>query len=269
MKDEYQMNNKPTIFVSFNSKSSEFVDSLEERISSNAVVVRYEDAISDWGSFRDFMDTINEQRFAVLVISEDYLKSDACMYEVYQLMQDKQWRDKTMFAVMPDAGGIYKFEIRADYIKYWNDKYTDYEERLKGLRPEAITAQLRELERIRQIGDSIGMFLEAVSDAKNPQIYNVISAICQRIELQKVPKLKMPMSNTETATLGQWYVMEFIKKYGAVPVSEITTASGLSSSYVYRMLKDYVAEGLVTSSEQKRKNGLVKVYQPLNDDESA
>lgn len=267
MKNKYN-EDKSTIFVSFNSKASAFVDSLEKRITLNAEVIRYEDHVSTWGSFRDFMDTISEQQFAVLVISEDYLKSDACMYEVCQLMQDKCWIQKTMFAVMPDAG-LYNAEKRIDYIRYWDEKYTSFEEKLKGLRTETIKVQLVELERIKSISNIIGTFLDIVSDSKNPPLYDVIEEIYKRIELLRRPVLKMPIQNNETIALGQWYVLEFLKKYGEVPASKIAEASGLSHSYVHRVLRNYLAHGIITSSEQKLNNRLISVYSPVEDDTSA
>lgn len=62
---------KPTVFISFNNKYRDFVDCLEERLSKEANVLRYEDQIPAWGSFVSFMDTIKEQDFAVLVISDE------------------------------------------------------------------------------------------------------------------------------------------------------------------------------------------------------
>ena len=84
---------KPTVFISFNNKYRDFVDCLEERLSKEANVLRYEDQIPAWGSFVSFMDTIKEQDFAVLVISDEYLKSFACMYEVTQVMKCDNWKD--------------------------------------------------------------------------------------------------------------------------------------------------------------------------------
>jgi len=268
MKNKHSNEDKSTIFVSFNSKFSGFVDSLEKRISSKAEVIRYEDHVSAWGSFRDFMDTISEQQFAVLVISEDYLKSDACMYEVCQLMQDESWIQKTMFAVMPDAG-LYNAEKRIDYIRYWNEKYTSFEEKLRGLRPESIKVQIVELERMKQVSDTIGTFLDVVSDSKNPPLYDVIEEIYKRVEMQRRPVLKMSVQNNETISLGHWYVLEFLKKNGAVPARKIAEASGLSHSYVHRVLRNYLEHGIIMSTEQRFDNRLINVYSPVEDDTSA
>jgi hypothetical protein len=112
-------NEKPTVFISFNSESSKIVNSLEKKIAQKATVVRYEDGITTWGSFTDFMNKISEKDFAVLVISKAFLKSNVCMYEVLQLIKDKNWRNKTMFVIMPDGENIFNENGHIGFIEYW------------------------------------------------------------------------------------------------------------------------------------------------------
>lgn len=42
---------KPTVFISFNRGSKDFVDCLEQRLSKEAKILRYEDEVPEWGSF--------------------------------------------------------------------------------------------------------------------------------------------------------------------------------------------------------------------------
>ena len=48
------------------------------------------------------MKSIRTQDFAILVISDNYLKSVACMYEVIQLMKEDDWLSKTMIMLADD-----------------------------------------------------------------------------------------------------------------------------------------------------------------------
>ena len=63
---------------------------------------RYKKKIGAWESITTFMKSIRTQDFAILVISDNYLKSVACMYEVIQLMKEDDWLSKTMIMLADD-----------------------------------------------------------------------------------------------------------------------------------------------------------------------
>ena len=64
------------------------------------------------------MNSIRHQDFAVLVISDAYLKSTNCLYEVMQLMMEEQWDQRVMYIVTDDAHGIYDAAKQLDYVGY-------------------------------------------------------------------------------------------------------------------------------------------------------
>lgn len=252
---EKSNNTNPTVFISFQHKSSDFVDSLEQKLSQDANVIRYEDGIPSWGSFREFMNTIKDQDFAVLVISEEYLQSEACMYEVIQLMQNANWVDKAMFAIMPNAA-CFNYQDRINYIKYWNEQVKLMDESIGGLPEQSIANQKEELSRITQIRDSIGAFLDVVADRKNPKLHSVIDDICERIWRERKPILKL-VEDGRSVALGEWYVREFLNKYGSMTANQIIEASGLSKSYVSKLLRNLIM------------HGNIKVIAPTHDKKSS
>ncbi len=114
-----KIDEKPTVFISYNRNNSSFADEIESSISALAQVKRDTNDIENWASIIDFMKTIRGQDFAVLIISPEYLKSTSCLFEVIQLMKEDKWIEKTMFVVI-DGFNIYNLTERTFYIQYWN-----------------------------------------------------------------------------------------------------------------------------------------------------
>lgn len=172
---------KPTVFVSYNQKSSgTFVDELCEELADIATVKRDKKDIPDWGSIIGFMKTIRQQDFAILVITDDYLKSTACMYEVIELMKDESWTKKVMFAVLENTH-IYRLDERTAYIEYWSNRCQEIESNARNL-PLAATSDLsEELRKSTEITNNIGQFLNCVADSNNPKQHDIIKKVIERI----------------------------------------------------------------------------------------
>ena len=174
--------NMPTVFVSYNWGYSDFVDKIESALNGKCDIKRDKNDIGDWKSISEFMKTIRNEDFAVLVISDEYLKSVACLYEVIELIKDEKWDEKTMYVVMDDAKDIYNGIKRLNYIRYWNDYCNELNDAIKNLPSSATYTQSEELKKAEEIRNNIGEFLSKVADSNNPNVKNVISRIIERIE---------------------------------------------------------------------------------------
>lgn len=93
---------KPTVFISYKRDKSDIVNKLEVKIGGRAEIKRDTEEIGAWESITTFMKSIRTQDFVILVISDNYLKSVACMYEVIQLMKEDDWLSKTMIMLADD-----------------------------------------------------------------------------------------------------------------------------------------------------------------------
>ena len=171
----------PSVFVSYNRGSSDFVDKMEKSLAGICNIKRDKNEIGDWESITDFMKTIRKEDFAVLVISDSYLKSTACLFEVIQLMKDENWDKHTMYVIMDDAKTLYDLGGQLDYIQYWENHYKDIYKKIEQLPLESAHKQIEQLNKITTIKNEIGEFLNKVSDANNPSTDEVISKIKYRI----------------------------------------------------------------------------------------
>ena len=77
------------------------------------------------------MQSIPKMDYMILLISDAYLKSANCMYEVLEVMRDRQYQDKIFPAVVHT--GIYKPAIRASYVKHWQAEYEELKHDLEGI----------------------------------------------------------------------------------------------------------------------------------------
>ena len=169
----------PTVFISYNWSDSDFVDCIEKSLTGKAEVVRDKKNIPAWGSITNFMKKIRQQDFAVLVISDEYLKSSACLYEVVLLMKDEGWTEKTMYVVLNQS--IYDFHTRAEYIRFWEQKCFKQEQEIKKLSPSNASNLIEDLKKSKTIGQNIGDFLTMVVDANNPPAETAIAEILKRV----------------------------------------------------------------------------------------
>ena len=171
----------PSVFISYNWDNDEVASAVEKALSGKAVVHRDKKDIPNWGSLSDFMKSIRKQDFAILVISEHYLKSSACLFEVMQLMKDEEWPEKAMYVVLRDTN-IYNPLGRVNYISYWSDHCKKLEAAIASL-PASATSELNfDLRKAVTIRDNIGEFLTKVADTSNPDSDKVIQAIISRVE---------------------------------------------------------------------------------------
>ena len=104
------MSDKPTVFISYNWGSDLAATFLERSLDGIAEVRRDKKNIRPWGDIKAFMRSIKEQDLAVLVLSDSYLTSGNCMFELMELMKNKDWDRQVMYVVEDSAKGIYDTE---------------------------------------------------------------------------------------------------------------------------------------------------------------
>ena len=79
-----------SLFISYNREQKDFADKIESSARTICPVLRDTNDIAPWGSIEEFMNRIRKADYAVLLISDEYLKSINCMYEACQLYKGKR-----------------------------------------------------------------------------------------------------------------------------------------------------------------------------------
>ncbi len=162
-----------TIFLSYNWHDVEIADRIDKHLSGLPGITVKRDVrdISLWKSIREFMEGIRQQDYAVLIVSDLYLKSKNCMFEVTEVMKERAYADRVFPAVVEQ--GIYDPLIRARYIQYWQQECNKLEDAIKGLDLANAAELTADLKCYRSIASSMGEFLSMVADRNNPDIQEV------------------------------------------------------------------------------------------------
>lgn len=170
---EKENSNDKTIFLSYNWHDGETADRIDRHLSRFPGVTVKRDVrdIGPWKSIREFMESIRQQDYAVLIISDSYLKSKNCMFEVTEIMKERGYADRIFPAVVETS--IYEPLVRAEYINYWRQECDKLEAAVRGLDPTNAVELIADLKRYKNIASSVGEFLSIVSDRNNPDIRDV------------------------------------------------------------------------------------------------
>ncbi len=177
---------KPTVFLSYNWGSDATANVVQENLASISNVKRDKNSIKPWGSIKEYMQQIRETDLVIVILSDSYLKSPACMYEIMELLKNKNWLKHSMFLVEESAKDIYKPYGQLQYVKFWIGEEKKLQEGIEGIDPAYTTLQAEELKKIKLISLHINEFMKTVADSNNPQIQEGIkNAILQIQELQE------------------------------------------------------------------------------------
>lgn len=212
---------KPTVFISYKRDKGYIANNLEKTIGGRAEIKRDIKEIGAWESITSFMNSIRKQDFAILVISDNYLKSVACMYEVMQLLKDDDWLDKTIIMLAEDIN-IFGTKEQLIYIKYWNEEYNNIAELIKSLPPESVSSQSEDLKKISRIKDEIGSFLHIISD-RNIPVEDVYEQINIRLAKQAASKVEKDNSE-ENVRLGRDAIALLITLCNGSGILQVSTS---------------------------------------------
>lgn len=179
-----QKNGPTTLFISYAECDTPIVDIIEnkikERLKNKVKISRYTE-LRYKDSFKAFMNTIQEHDFVMTVVSDTYLKRQACMYEVGEIIKDHHYKDRLLFIVLsekerkyygesaPEKIGpdIYKgAEERLEYVDFWKKSYESLEKKMREINDfEAVSNTSNDLKIIGQIfrkdmGEFLGFLID-------------------------------------------------------------------------------------------------------------
>ncbi|MBL8393351.1 MAG: toll/interleukin-1 receptor domain-containing protein [Candidatus Accumulibacter sp.] len=161
-----------SVYVSYAWKEEEqnrLVDKLGEACAARKIELRRDRNEIHYGdSIRQFMNEIGASRHVVLVLSDAYLKSAYCMYELRQIYENGNFR-KRVYPIVLSGTPFYDPIDRISYIEYWETKTAELEAKLKRLKDSKHTLNAREIldryDRFRMLMDEL---LSDLADMNTP-----------------------------------------------------------------------------------------------------
>ena len=173
---------KAELFLSYCWADEQKANEIAARLQQISSINLHQDKldIKKWGSIKEYMQSISHMDYTILLISDAYLKSVNCMYEVLEVMRDRKYKDKIFPAIINT--GIYKPAIRASYVKHWQQECESLEQTLQGIHYQNLGKLGENLKQMKDISSNIANFLDLISDMNNPSINDVCSAIEQNLK---------------------------------------------------------------------------------------
>ena len=181
--EEKHMMNRPSepelekeIFISYawGGESEMFVDHLEQTLQAKGIkIVRDKRDLGYKGLIKAFMERIGRGKCVIAVISDKYLKSPNCMFELVQIAKNGEFYDRIFPIVLADTQ-IYKPIERIKYIKHWEDQIKELDEAMKGVSAANLQGFRDEIDQYSKIRHTIAELTNLLKDMNNltPDIHS-------------------------------------------------------------------------------------------------
>lgn len=179
---------KGDIFLSYCWANDLIANMIEQHFKSLGDVNIHRDKISigSWRSIKEYMHSISKMDFVILLISKEYLESSNCMYEILEVMRDRNYKEKIFPAVIDTS--IYSPRGRVCYVKYWQKEFAELKEAMEGIETTNLGNLPEDLKRAQDIASNIATFLDTVADMNNPQIQDINVAIEKKLKEKGILK---------------------------------------------------------------------------------
>ena len=157
------------------------------------------------GSISQFMERIGQGNCVIVVISDKYLRSQNCMFELVEIADGKQFHDRIFPIVLADAD-IYDPVKRLGYVKHWEAKRAELAAAIKDVDPANLQGIREDMDLYDRIRDKISGLTSILKDmntftsemhldADFSQIYDAIVA--------RMEEAKSASSSTRTSEVRE------------------------------------------------------------------
>jgi hypothetical protein len=148
-------NHQVYISYAWGGESERIVNELDADLQAKGImVIRDKRDLGFKGMIRDFMQQIGRGHAVIVVISDKYLKSPNCMFELVEIARNKDLYDRVFPIVLGDAD-IYNPVRRLEYVRHWEIKRAELAQAMKGVDPANLQGIREEMDSYDEIRDNI------------------------------------------------------------------------------------------------------------------
>lgn len=154
------------VFISYawGGEREEIVNLIDQALQKRGIkIVRDKRDLGYKGSITEFMERIGLGNCVIVVISDKYLKSPNCMFELVEIADGKQFHDRIFPVVLADAN-IYDPIKRIGYVKYWEEKRAELAEAMKTLDPANLQGIRDDMDLYDRIRDKVSGLTSILKD---------------------------------------------------------------------------------------------------------
>lgn len=155
-----------SVFISYawGAEREEIVNQADQALQKRGIkIIRDKRELGYKGSINAFMERIGRGDCVILVISDKYLRSPNCMYELVEIAENRHFMDRVFPIVLQDAD-IYNPVHRIRYIKHWEEKRAELAEAIKTLDPANLQGIREEIDLYDRIRDKVSGLTSILKD---------------------------------------------------------------------------------------------------------
>jgi len=187
----------PEIFISYawGGDSETIVNELDKVFQQKGItIIRDKRDLGFKGEITDFMKKIGAGNAVIIVISDKYLKSPYCMFELLETYRNLEFKDRIFPIVLQDAN-IFEPIPRLQYLKFWQDKKNELDNAIKDFGTDAITVIGDDYKIYKKIFDNFGEIVNILKDINSltPQMHrdenfkSLYDAVEKKIRIEQTP----------------------------------------------------------------------------------
>lgn len=197
----------PAIYISYawNPQSEAVAISVEKEFQKrNVRIIRDKNDLGYKGRIKEFMEQIGRGKYVILVISNKYLRSENCMFELLQIFKNQNFYER-IFPVVLDEVNIAKASDRLDLVKYWEDEAENLDKKIR---------ELKELANIQGVADDLNLYTEIRNNIArlthilkdintlntNQHIKSDFKQLCDLVE----QKIQVDFGKTKNTMVTKW-----------------------------------------------------------------
>ena len=155
-----------SIFISYawGDEREEIVNQIDNSLQKRGLkIIRDRRDLPYKGSIKEFMERIGKGDCVIVVISDKYLRSPNCMFELVEISENKEFQNRIFPIIWKDAD-IYDPLKRIEYIKHWEVKRADLARAMKKLDPANLQGIREEMDLYARIRDKISGLTSILKD---------------------------------------------------------------------------------------------------------
>jgi hypothetical protein len=154
------------VFISYawGGEREEIVNQIDKALQERGLkIIRDKRDLGYRGSINEFMERIGRGNCVIVVISDKYLRSPNCMFELVEIAEGKQFHDRIFPIVLADAN-IYDPLKRIEYVRHWEIKRAELAEAMKTLDPANLQGIREDMDLYDRIRDKVSGLTSILKD---------------------------------------------------------------------------------------------------------
>jgi internalin A len=154
------------VFISYawGGEREEIVNQIDHALQERGVkIIRDKRDLGYKGSISEFMERIGHGNCVIVVISDKYLRSPNCMFELMEIAEAEQLHDRIFPIVLADAN-IYDPLKRIDYVRHWEAKRGELANAIRTLDPANLQGIREDMDLYDRIRNQISGLTSILKD---------------------------------------------------------------------------------------------------------